>query len=393
MGRHEEAIVIGAGPAGLGAAAELERRGIPTVVLERTEQVASSWRSRYDSLVLNTPRISSTLPRYRMPRSMGRWPTRDAVVEYLEEYARRLGLRIEFGVEVERIERNGGDWTVRTTTEGLTARHVVVATGHDTHLFLPDWPGRESYTGELLHAAHYREPSPFRGKDVLVAGAGNTGSEIAYELITHGASRVRVTMRTPPHVVVREWPRGSPLNYPACLFDAAPDAVGDAISSFTERVIYGDLSGHGLPRPPVGLQTTVKKYHRSPIVDAGFIDALKEGKITIVPTIESFEGPAVRLQNGEEIRPDAIIAATGYERGLEPLVGHLGVLDASGHPVLMGAETHPEAPGLYFNGFRATMSGQLRHMRRDGRAIARAVARTRRRGRSVQPQVPEAQPA
>ena len=75
------------------------------------------------------------------------------------------------------------------------------------------------------------------------------------------------------------------------------------------------------------------------------------------------------------LQPDAIIAATGYRRGLDPLVGHLGVLDERGHPVVMGAKTHVNAPRLYFNGFYGTISGGLRHVRRHARAIARAIAR------------------
>jgi putative flavoprotein involved in K+ transport len=86
---QEQVVVAGAGAAGLAVAAMLKRRGIDPLVLERTERVGSSWCSRYDSLRLNTPRITSTLSGYRMPRRYGRWPARDDVVEYLEGYARR----------------------------------------------------------------------------------------------------------------------------------------------------------------------------------------------------------------------------------------------------------------------------------------------------------------
>jgi putative flavoprotein involved in K+ transport len=105
VGERDEVVVVGAGAAGLAAAAMLQKRGIDSLVLERADRVGSSWRARYDSLILNTPRITSTLAGYRMPRRYGRWPTRDDVVEYLEEYVRRQGLRIEFGAELQRLER------------------------------------------------------------------------------------------------------------------------------------------------------------------------------------------------------------------------------------------------------------------------------------------------
>src|SRR2546422_1881770 len=167
----------------------LERRDVPALVLERASNVASSWRSRYDSLILNTPRLTSTLPGYRIPRRYGRWPSRDAIVEYLEEYTRRHQVRIEFGVELQRVDRENGSWLLRTSSDDLWAGDVVIATGHDVEPAIPDWPGRGDYSGELLHAADYRRPDPFRGREVLVVGPNTSGSEIAYELVSHGASR------------------------------------------------------------------------------------------------------------------------------------------------------------------------------------------------------------
>jgi putative flavoprotein involved in K+ transport len=74
-----------------------------------------------------------------------------------------------------------------------------------------------------------------------------------------------------------------------------------------------------------------------------------------------------------------VIAATGYHRNLEPLVGHLGVLTADGHPAAHGAETHPQARGLHFIGFSEPLSGNLREIRFDARKIARAIIRIRDR--------------
>src|SRR5437016_8379386 len=123
MGEQHEVLVVGGGAAGLASAAMLKRRGIETLVLERSDRVAESWRSRYDSLILNTPRITSTLAGYRMPRRYGRWPTRDDVVEYLEDYARRMEVPVRFGVEVGRVDRRNGGWSVSSSTDVFAARH------------------------------------------------------------------------------------------------------------------------------------------------------------------------------------------------------------------------------------------------------------------------------
>src|SRR3954468_20755088 len=115
MGEQHEVLVVGAGAAGLASAAMLKRRGIEALVLERSDRIGESWRSRYDSLILNTPRFTSTLAGYRMPRRYGRWPTRDNIVEYLEDYAPKMKVPIQFGVEADRLDREEEGWSLSTS--------------------------------------------------------------------------------------------------------------------------------------------------------------------------------------------------------------------------------------------------------------------------------------
>jgi len=371
---RDSVLIAGGGAAGLAVAAMLDRRGIASVVLERGSDVGTSWASRYESLRLNTPRLTSTLARYRMPRRYGRWPTKHDMVEYLREYARRLDLDVRTGTEVRRVDRDDGGWRIETSTGDLTSTSVVIATGHDRRPVMPDWPGREGFAGELIHAASYREPEPFRGKDVLVVSAANTGSEISFELSQSGAARVRTAMRRPPPVLRREI-LGLPAHYSAIAADPLPDWVGDGMARWAQRAMFGDLSAYGIGRSPVGLQTRIRREHQSPLVDSGFVAALRAGRIELVPAVEGFEDADVLLAGGERIRPEVVIVATGYSAELEPLVGHLGVLDSAGYPDVERGSDHAAAPGLFFIGYWATMSGQLSHMRTDARRIARAVAR------------------
>jgi putative flavoprotein involved in K+ transport len=146
-------------------------------------------------------------------------------------------------------------------------------------------------------------------------------------------------------------------------------------------MIYGDLAKHGIPRPVHGVQTSARRLHKSTLIDAGFVGALKAGALELVPAVAGFEGPEVLLADGSRIAPDAVIAATGYSGGLERLVGHLGVLDDRGWPDMPRGGGHPAAPGLYFTGYWASMTGQLIHLRRDARRIARSIARQVRRRR------------
>lgn len=374
----ERVVVAGAGAAGLSVATMLRRRGVDALVLERTGQVGSSWRSRYDSLRLNTPRLTSTLAGYRMPRRFGRWPTRDNVIEYLDEYARRNALRIQFDTELTGVQKDVNGWRLQTSSGEIATRFAVIATGFDAEPKVPDWPGRETFTGEFLHSSAYKNPEPFHGKDVLVVSARNSGSEIAYELATTGDRRVRTSMRTPPSVFPREWPRGFPGNYGAVMLERLPDAALDYAGYLNQFLIYGSLAKYGIPRAPFGVQTASRRKHLSTLIDAGFVGALKAGRLEIVAAVERFDGPEIVLADGTRLQPGVVIAATGYHRNLPRLVGHLGLLDGYGVPTLndspLRAREHPAAPGLFFNGYYASPAGQLRFMRIDGRNIARTIA-------------------
>src|SRR3954447_2710255 len=108
-------VVVGGGPAGLAVAASLGRRGVPALVLERSDAVGASWRRHYERLHLHTTRRLSVWPRLPMPHSYGRCVARQDVLRYLDLYAAHHRLRVRTGVEVTRIERgDDGGWVVRT---------------------------------------------------------------------------------------------------------------------------------------------------------------------------------------------------------------------------------------------------------------------------------------
>ncbi|MYY81667.1 MULTISPECIES: NAD(P)/FAD-dependent oxidoreductase [unclassified Streptomyces] len=376
LAQDRPVYVIGGGPGGLAAAAALRARGVRTVVLEKADHVGASWRGHYDRLHLHTTRRLSALPGLPIPRSSGRWVSRDNVVRYLEKYAEHHQLDVVTGVEVTGLERtdDGTGWLLRATGgRELLGSAVVIATGYNHTPHLPDWPGRDTYTGELLHAADYRNPHPFTGKDVLVVGVGNTGAEIAVDLAEGGAARVRLAVRTAPHIV-----RRSTLGWPAqrtgILCRRLPVALVDRLARPLARIGVPDLSAQGLPRPDTGLYSRARQGS-IPVQDVGLIDTVREGRVEPVAAVESFEDGKVALADGTRIAPDVVIAATGYRRALEGLVGDLGVLDTLGRPTCHGRRTPKHSPGLYFTGFTNPISGMLRELSRDAEKIARAIAR------------------
>ena len=374
-----EAVVIGAGPGGLAAAAMLQRGGVETVVVDRADAVGSAWRAHYERLHLHTVRWLSGLPGLRIPRRYGKWVGRDDVVRYLEAYTSHHNLDVQLNTAITQIDRVCDSWVLSSPHGDLTATYVVVATGYNHTPAIPDWPGVDGYTGELLHARDYRNATPYSGKDVLVVGVGNTGAEIALDLIETGARSVKVSVRTPPHIVFRQQ-NGIANPVLGVLFRHLPVPVFDAIARQLRKLTVGDLAEFGLETPTEGIYKRVQRDGAIPLVDMGFLEALKAGKVSIVAAVVGFEGDRVLLADGETLVVDAVIAATGYQRALAPLVGHLGVLTAEGRPAVRGRHTGTGAPNLWFTGFTNPVSGAFREAGIDAKRIARAVLRERRSG-------------
>jgi putative flavoprotein involved in K+ transport len=366
-----DSVIVGAGSAGLATAALLQERGLRPVVLEAGPEPGAAWRARYDRLRLHTPRLLSGLPGMRIPRRYGRWVARDDLLEYLRDYAAQHDLEVRTGVRVTRIDREGDAWRLTTEGEPILARAVVVATGYNGVPFVPDWPGRETFTGELVHSSEYRNPAPFRGKHVLVVGAGNSGAEIAHDVADGGAASAMLSVRTPPQIV-----RRATAGIPAQLLGMAvkkmpPDWV-DPFTKWQRKVAIPDLSAQGLPRPEHGVRTAFVTTGTTPILDVGIVDAVKHGRVKVVAAVVGVDGGEVLLADGSRVAPDVVIAATGFRAGLEPLVGHLDVLGPRGLPLKTDGE--PVLPGLWFVGFVPTLGGQLREGSIAARNVAASVA-------------------
>ncbi len=366
-------VIVGAGAAGIAVAATLTRRGIGCDLLERAPAVGSAWAGRYDSLQLHTVRWLSGLPGFPIPRGYGRWVARDDVVRYLGAYAARGKVVPEFGVEVTRLDRDGDSWSLQTSEGTRRARTVVFATGFSSKPYLPDWASQDGPDPiRLGHSSGYRNPAPYLGNSVLVVGAGNSAAEIAVDLARAGVD-VAMSVRTPPNLVRRDT-LGLPSQLLGIALRRVPERTMNPLSALLRRVSVPDLSAHGLPGPTGAMFTQFLATGTVPILDHGFVEEVREGRIRIVPAVRSMAEGAVVLLDGAVIRPDAIVCATGYRPGLEPIMGHLDVLDEQGTPRVHGARTLPHAPGLFFAGITVQLAGLLREIGFEARAIGDAIA-------------------
>ena len=377
MSAEAEVVVVGAGHAGLAVATALSRRGIRSVVLEREACVGVPWRRRYPALRLNTERWGSNLPGLRMGAGAERWPSGAEFADYLAAYAARHVIDIRFGVAVTRVDVTPGGCRLRTSAGDLDAPFVVLTTGPDREPLQPTWPGIERWAGGLLHAIDYREPGMHRGQAVLVVGGGESGADIAVDLARAGASNVTLSVRTPPYVQ-RPDVLGVPAQALAIMARHQPPALFDAMATLMRWLTVGDLSAHGLGRPP-SLHRSARVRGKAPILDRGFVRLVEAGLIAIRPAVAAMTAHEVRLADGTALRPDTVILATGYRPGLEPLVGHLGVLRPDGRPLVAGPRAHAHAPNLLFAGYTPVLSGNIREAGPTASRIAREIRRRLRR--------------
>jgi putative flavoprotein involved in K+ transport len=356
-------VVVGGGPSGLAAAGALAHRGIPAVVLERGDRVGDGWRGRYERLRLHTARALSGLPHDPIPRRYTRFVAKDDYAAYLERYVERLGLDVRLGVDVRRVAPNQHGWIVETGDSDWHAQALVVATGRYADPVLPAWPGRDLYGGLLLHASRFRSGRDFAGKRVLVVGLGNTGAEIAAELNEQAAS-VAVAVRTPPPIARRQI-AGIPLQMFGIVLSPLPAAHVDRAGALLRRLSVGDLRSYGLAEAAWGPFAA----RRPPVIDAGFLDALRGGRLRIVAAVTRLTAEGAVFADGSAEAYDVIVAATGYRPTLPSLLDAPGALTEAGYP-----KSRSPLDGLYFVGFRESVRGQLFEANREARSVAREVA-------------------
>ena len=363
----KDAIVIGAGPAGLAAAAELQKVGYTVIVLDKADTAGSSWSHHYDRLHLHTPASMSQLPGKPMPKKYGRWVARDDFRAYLADYAKQLDVR--YGTTAASVATRDGRWVVDSSIGELTADAVVVATGYNHTAKIPDWPGLKDYKGRVLHSAEYRNPAALDAEHVLVVGPGNSGAEIAADLAGAGIA-VTLAVRTPPNIVRREV-LGIPTQSLTLATYPLPTKIADRVARGMQMLTVGDLSRYGLPKAPRGIFSQQAEDDVTPTIDVGLIDALKAGKIDVVGALESFTKDAAVLADGSTVTADVVLVATGFARGLEPLVGDLGVVAPGGRPLINADEQLPGLEGLFFLGYSNPITGNIRQVAIDARKIAR----------------------
>lgn len=339
--KHYDAIVVGGGQSGLAAAHHLRRRGLDTTIIEAGSEPVGSWPHYYDSLTLFSPARYSSLPGLPFSGDGDRYPGRDEVVDYLRRYAKNLDVDIHVNERADTVTTDGSQYTVRTDSGAVfTAPRIIAATGGFGTPYLPKLDGLDTFTGTVVHAADYRNPTDHAGQNVIVVGAGNSAVQIAAEL-AETASVVLASRNPVKFAPQRPLRRDMHFWFKYTGIDALP-------------------IGHLLSHPPT-----------SPVFDTGrYRAALSADKPQRRAMFTKLEGKQAFWPDGTVTPVDAIVLATGYTPNLNYLKD-LGALTEAGHPQHKKglSTTHL---GLGYVGLewqRSLSSASLRGVGRDARYV------------------------
>ncbi|KAK3143159.1 hypothetical protein QOZ80_4BG0359200 [Eleusine coracana subsp. coracana] len=351
-------IIVGAGPSGLAVAACLREQGVPFVVLEREDCIASLWQKRtYNRLKLHLPKQFCELPRMHFPEDYPEYPTRRQFIDYLQDYAARFEIKPEFNSTVlsARYDETSGLWRVRTSVPDAPemeyiGRWLVVATGENAENVKPDIPGLEDFAGEVTHVSDYKSGAKYRGKRVLVVGCGNSGMEVSLDLSDYGAHPAMV-VRDAVHVLPREVLGKSTFELAVLLMRWLPLWVVDKIMVLVAWLVLGDLAKLGLRRPATGPLELKETHGRTPVLDYGALARIREGEIDVVPAVTRFNKSHVQLADGRVLNFDAVILATGYRSNVPKWLQDNGLFNKDGYPNTAFPHGWKGQSGLYAVGF------------------------------------------
>lgn len=355
------AVVIGGGQAGLAVSHGLAGRGVPHVVLDAGARVGDVWRHRWDSLRLFSPAKYNGLPGLPFPAPANYFPTKDEMGDYLESYAAHFRLPVRTGMRVERLRRDGARYSVETRTHRFEADHVVVAMSSYQKPRIPDFAGLLAPAIRQLSVDEYRNPGQLQPGGVLLVGAGNSGADIALDVVS--GHETWLAGRHPGHVPFRPGSGVARLVLPV-LFRVV-----------FHRLLTVDTSIGRKARPNVMKKGTAlirvkpKDLAAAGVERVGRVTGVKDGRPL--------------LDDGRTLDVTNVIWCAGFDHGFSWI--DLPILGADHEPAHdKGIVTNE--PGLYFVGLHflyAFSSSMIHGVGRDADRIAETI-RARMASRAVE---------
>ncbi len=353
-----ETIVIGGGQAGLTVGYELQRAGRPFVILDANERVGDAWRKRYDSLRLFTPVRYSGLRGRRFPAAGSTTVTKDEMADYLESYALHFSLPVRNGIHADGLARQEDGYVVSAGDRRFESDNVVVASGAHQEPRVPAFARDLDPAIVQVHSSAYRNPSELRDGGVLVVGAGNSGADIAMELVADHPT----------------WLSGPDRGHVPVNID----------SGFARHLVFPIVRFIGMHvqtrRTPLGRKAIAKAAGRGgPLVRVKPKDLVAAGVQRVPKTVGALDGAPV-LEDGQVLDVTNIIWCTGFRHDLSWI--DVPIFGEDGAPVHERGVVTSE-PGLYFVGLPfqfSAVSDLLPGIGRDAAYVVKQLTRRTARG-------------
>jgi hypothetical protein len=360
-------LIIGASFSGLASAACLHQYEIDYRIIEKHDQIATPWRNHYDRLHLHTHKAGSNLPHKKFAKDIPRYPSRQQVIDYLEDYRKTFQIEPEFSTRALKIKRVSGTWITETTKGMLCSKNLIMATGAFSQPKPLDFSGLGTFPGRAIHSSQYKTGKEYQGKKVLVVGFGNSACEIAIDLYEQDAIPT-MAVRSPVNIVPRDL-LGIPILQFSSLLNRLPPPLADKLSRPFIQMAIGNVESLGLKKPPYGPLEQIWRDMKSPILDIGTLKHIRQGHIRIAGDIDHIENKTIHFKNGTKEDFDAIIAGIGFYRDYAEIVE----TDKSRFEDLnlpVRKQKYFGKDGLYFCGYWISPTGQIREIARDAQMIA-----------------------
>ncbi|KAF8575490.1 FAD/NAD(P)-binding domain-containing protein [Ramaria rubella] len=339
-------LIVGAGTSGIMTGARLRRLGVNTLVVERNGRVGDNWRSRYDLMTLQTTNTHLTYPYQKYPENMPAWIPKTKFADFMEYYTLFQEIPIWTNAKllpVPKYDEHEGTWSVTILRNGrhitLHPKHLILSTGTADEAKIPDFKGMDEFRGKIVHTKYFKNANDWKGKKVVIIGAGVSGCDVALEAQARGA-QVTIVQRSPTCLLRLStvalgmdaaWPPGRPIedsdflqgSMPAALFKHRQVNVIYPMHSAIEKDVHDKLRekgyligwGEELGQGPIGHLGLVYSKLSGTCLDIGCAQKIIDGDIAVKSKVEveAFDSEGVRLSDGTKLDADAVVLATGYK--------------------------------------------------------------------------------
>ncbi|WP_116376000.1 NAD(P)/FAD-dependent oxidoreductase [Mycobacterium sp. MFM001] len=357
MGEHFDVVIVGAGISGISAAWHLQER-CPTksyAILEKRPDMGGTWN------LFRYPGIRSDSDMYTLGFRFRPWSGSLAIadgksiLEYIKDTAATYGINqhIRFNHKVVGVDWSSAEsrWSVRVETDGqdstISCSFLFLCSGYYNYEqgYTPTFPGRQDFTGPIIHPQHWPEDLDYSGKNIIVIGSGSTSVTLVPALANSGAKHVTMLQRSPTYIISQ--PERDPVA--SGLNRWLPKGLAYAMLRWKNvvlQVMLYQLCRRFPQRMRKVLMALVKSQlpkgydvekHFGPrynpwdqrlcvVPNGDLFRAIRHGNVEVVTdTIDRFTSTGIKLGSGRELAADIIVTATGLD--LQLFGGATGTVD------------------------------------------------------------------